>query len=86
MGRSLPRTGSAVPISLYPDSAYVVIGISVQRIVRVVNTHLGPRGAQYSPVDVMSKSSINLISEPAASSGVTATQGDHQLDFTQRKG
>lgn len=35
-------------------------------------THLGPRGAQYSPVFVMSKVLMNSMSDSAASSGITA--------------
>lgn len=35
-------------------------------------THLGPRGAQYSPVFLMSNVLMNSMSDSAASSGVTA--------------
>lgn len=35
-------------------------------------THLGPRGAQYSPVFCMSNVLMNSMSDSAASSGVTA--------------
>ena len=43
-----------------------------------VIAYLGPRGAQYDPVWVMSKVLIKSTREPAATSGVTAKVGCQQ--------
>jgi hypothetical protein len=60
-----PKIGSAVPISL-PLVRILLITVYEIRI------YPGPRGAQYWPVFDMSKVLIQSISEPAATSGVTA--------------
>lgn len=48
--------------------------IHKQRRYAITLAYLGPRGAQYSPVVLMSKSAMNLMRDLAASSGVTANQ------------
>lgn len=69
VGRFVPKTGSAVPMSL--DTS-----VRCSQISRIVlsKTYPGPRGAQYCPVLLTSKSSTKAASDFAASSGVTARQ------------
>jgi hypothetical protein len=77
VGKSVPMTTSAVPISLIPPLAphpKQKPGPKTTGTHEKKTTHLGPLGAQNCPdFDMSRELSIKSIREDAASSGVTAT-------------